>query len=155
MATRTPLADLNNGHIVTDDELNSLPRGQIGYVLRTSNQTTITTTVDLTGLTLTVTLAVGRRYRWVYHGEFFSTVTDGAYVASITDAAGTQLARDTGLAATSGQRVGCEYEENGGGISVTRKARLGRASGTGTYTHAADATNPAKLTLEDIGPAFT
>lgn len=155
MATRTPLGTLANGHVVDDDELNSLPRGEIGYVEVTGTQGSITSEVDITSLTLTVTLSSARRYRWKYVGEFLSTVADGAYVAKITDSSNNQLARDTGPANTASQRLAVEYEENGSGASTTRKVRLSRATGSGTYTHSGASSNPARLSVEDIGPAFT
>lgn len=155
MATRTPGGVIVPGELVTAAWLNSLPRGVIAYVQAVANQAGITAVTDLTSLTLTLTLSASRRYRWSYRGEFFSTVADGAYVAALTDAAGVQLKRDTGPANTAGQSLEVDYSENGTGVSVTRKVRLSRASGTGTYTHAGDATNPATLTVEDVGPAFT
>lgn len=155
MASRTPLATLNAGHVLTAANVNTLPRGEIAYVNVTSDQGSITTEADVTSLTITATLSASRRYRWTYRGEFLSTVADGAYTAKLTDGSNTQLRRATGPADTASQSLGIVYEENGGGSSVTRKVRLERTTGTGTYTHGASATNPASLTLEDIGPAFT
>lgn len=127
---------------------------ELGVATKTSDQTGITTQVDITGLTLTMTLLTGRRYRTSLKGEVYSTAADGAFVFVITDASNTQLTRITGPGTTASYSVYGYYEENGAGVSVTRKARGSKAGGTGSVAFGASASYPAYLSIEDIGPAI-
>lgn len=124
-----------------------------GIASRTADQTTITSVVDLTGLTLTWTAVSGRSYLIVAKIEVTATVADGAFVLSLTDGAGTSTQRATDAClTTSGRSVSLFRVESGLSGSVTRKLRLAKAGGTGSLTMGAAATQPAFLLILDIGP---
>ena len=54
--------------LVTATKMNQLPKGWLGYAQVVANQAGIgTTEVDLTGLTVTVTVPAGRRVRIIGH----------------------------------------------------------------------------------------
>lgn len=131
----------------------TLARGEVGYAQVVADQLSISTVADLTSLTLTFTAVAGRRYRWTFSGEVVATVADGAYALILTDGSNVMKKRATrGCTSTAADSCSLMFEETPGAGSVTRKLRLSKASGTGTVGLAATATNPAFLSLEDIGP---
>lgn len=131
----------------------NMPWGRIAHQLVTSNTGSITTTpVDL--MSVTFTAVAGRLYRIRMGGEFSSTVADGAFILAIADGSNNQVRRLTDAVLTTSSRVlDVDYITTLTAGSHTRKIRFFRASGSGTYTFQADATNPAYLLVEDIGPA--
>jgi microcystin-dependent protein len=135
------------------------PRGEVARAAVTANQSTITTEVDLTGLTVTFTQYPNRRYRYTFTGEVTDTAGNGAAVFKLTPAASTpQLKRWTyGITATAAHSVHLEWEETAASFgSVTRKMRAFKAGGSGSLAlNDASATNPSQLIVEDLGADLT
>jgi hypothetical protein len=110
--------------------------------------------VDLTGLSVTTpVLPAGRRLRISGHAFAFGTTALGEADFGIYEG-GTILNRRRFYSPVAGN--------DGGGSIVaivtptaaahTYKLVFGRASGTGTWTMLATATDPASILVEDIGP---
>ncbi len=124
-----------------------------GYVQITAPQGGITSTVDVTGLSITFTAVAGRRYR--VHGSMYltSSVTGDLASLQITDGSNNQLQSTQEYMAGSGKDtradVTCIVVPGAG--SKTYKIRANRASGTGTVQVTAGATFPGFLLIEDIG----
>ena len=142
------------GEVLTAANVNKLPGGWIGYNEVTANQATITTVVDLTSLTVTVTVGASRRIRVSSQCPFFSSVA-GDYV-SLQIVEGATVLQDLSEAmssALSGHRLAAIVVLTPTTGSHTYKLRASRASGTGSVTMAAAATSPAFILVEDMGPA--
>ncbi len=127
--------------------------GTIGYAQRTSNQGGITTEVDLTGLSVTVTTGASRRIRISVEISAASSVAGDVVSLRIKEGSTQLQSRETHLASAAGSTGLCV-------ASVvltptagphTYKAALVRAVGTGTVNTAASATAPAYILVEDIG----
>jgi hypothetical protein len=126
-----------------------------GYQQATTNQTGITTVVDLTSLTVTWNAVAGRRYRITVQTLPTSTVANDGVETSITTGAGSRVKGSrTGPMATLGEPVSCDpvaYVVPGAG-SQTYKARMQRSLGTGSITNNATSDNPSFICVEDVGP---
>lgn len=130
----------------------------LGYVVVTTAQSGITTTTDLTDLTITFTTIVGRMYRVNAHCNFYSSVAndcatllvrrDGATTTQATTAA-------LGTASTNLRTAGLVRPTIGNAAaSVTISLSAERtASSTGSITMHAGSLNPCTLVIEDIGPS--
>jgi hypothetical protein len=130
------------------------PWGYITHATVTANQAGITTVTDIAGLTIDVPQVLNRRYRYTVNGEIFSTVADGAFIFALTGTDNAQIKRDTGFPETTSSSLEITFIETAGSTAtVTRKLRLVRASGTGSYTFGAGSDNPALILCEDIGPS--
>lgn len=153
MAVRTayvPVADT----AITADNHKKFPGGWIGYVEVTADQGSITTAVDLTSLTLTVTVGTSRKVNVRGKVESTSTVADSTTVLGIRNGAGTQLQRATvPHTSTATYTLFVEHFENPSSGSNTYKLNMARGSGTGTLTMGAAATQPAFIVAADVGPA--
>lgn len=139
-------------------DLNLLPAGLRGggYAQITANQTTITTTVDVTGLTVTFTAVAARRYQVLVQVEVSVDNVTAIPLVIITDAANTQKGRGvvSTLSATgSAHTLRFSVNETGLSGSTTRKVRASRAAGAGNVSIEAGATFPAFICVTDIGPA--
>lgn len=157
MATRTPLAQLNAGHVLTAAEANLLPRGLLGYIKRTTAQTGISSIVDLTGMTVTMTVAPSRQLRItggcrVVQNTSVGFVELSAVVGStVLDRKGKSLAVNEGFS----PQVESVYDTGAGG-SITVKLQL-NTSGGGTVDTVNSSSAPLLCTLlevEDVGPSF-
>lgn len=126
--------------------------GTLGYAPVTTNQGSITTVVDLTALTVTVTVGTGRRIRIRAQIAAQSTVNGDGALMQIMEG-GTQLmAASTYLSSsTLGLPVICEVILTPTSGSHTYKLTLQRIIGSGTLTMNANATAPAYILVEDIG----
>lgn len=134
--------------------MNMLPRGVVGYAQVTSDQGSITTEVDLTGLSVTFTAVAGRRYRVTGQILVTSTVQYDLVYFKLTNSSNTtlQLVPWTIPAASSNMAPPpINFVVAPGGGSTTYKLRLLRQSGSGTVTMGANATYPAFICVEDIG----
>lgn len=129
--------------------------GTLGYAQVTANQGSITTEVDLTSLTATVTVPTGRRIRVTGAIDLESTVAADDLGGYIYEGAGL-LVRFFHLSNSSANRG---YRGEGSVVLTpsagahTYKLRAGRIAGTGTLTMGASASNPAFILVEDIGAA--
>jgi hypothetical protein len=125
-----------------------------GYAQVIANQATITTEVDLTGLTVTVTTIANRRYRISFQCLTNRTVADGETTVRIKEGA-TQLGQSNikpATAATNNFHVGAVVITPTAG-SHTYKLTMTSDSGTGSSTMTAGATFPAYILIEDVGQA--
>lgn len=128
-------------------------RGLITQASKTSVQTGITTVTDITSLTVSFTAEALRTYKvsvWVGVG---SSVSGDSVSVYITDAANTVLQTGTVAIPESGfnPTAYVEYYVTPGAGSVTYKARIARGTGSGSVAVSAGTTQPAYITVEDIG----
>lgn len=131
--------------------------GFIGEGHATSNQTTITTTTDITGLTVTFTAIANRRYKVsLLNMNLQSTVGTDTYGVFITDTSNTVLQEAFG--AFSGVNIqaivtmGLYTVTPSTAGSYTFKVRAGRNSGTGSLQSNASAAQILQILVEDDGP---
>lgn len=143
----------------TDEAIQALaeavdPLGLVAIATRTADQGGVTGEVDVTGLSVTFTVAANRRIRLALTMRVDSTVAGdtvrlyikegGTVVQTIDARLGAALVGDT--------MVGWTVITPSAGAH-TYKATIQRVLGTGTLTSRATATNPAHLIAEDLGPA--
>lgn len=128
----------------------------LGYMPVTANQGTITVVVDLTGLTVTVTVPYAQhRIKITGEANFSSTVATDGIDMQICE--GATILQDRGVAVSQANQAACCHAE---AVIVptagphTYKLRASRFSGTGTVTMQASATQPAFILVEDLGPAL-
>lgn len=130
------------------------PWGYITHSVKIANQAGITTVTDISDMSISVPQILNRRYKYTINGEMFSTVADGAFIFALTGSDNAQIKRDTGFPETTSSSLEITYIETASSTAtVTRKLRLVRASGTGSYTFGAGSDNPALILCEDIGPS--
>lgn len=132
------------------------PLGQVAFVKNAgASQTLIgAAATDLTGLSVTWTRDVTRRYRYLFTvvvqqvtsgGTLNIILTEGAGAgATLTQPGGTLLASAFGT-------VTCFYEGSGASGSVVHHLR--GATSAGTLSILNSASNPSFLSIDDIGPA--
>jgi hypothetical protein len=125
--------------------------GVKGYAQATSAQNTISTTTDLTSLSVTWTAVTSRRYRTRVVINSASQVSSAGYwSAFITNASNATIQQAQGYAAASEDfTIVAEIVETGLSGSTTRKARLGTSGGTINL----NATGTRYIIVEDIGAA--
>lgn len=145
------------GDVLTSANFTKLPGGWIGYVEVTANQGSITTEVDLTSLTLTVTVGSSRRLRIMGSMMFSSTVASDTAQCNLYDttSGSTKLSQSLVGLVSAGQgastTVHCIITPASGSRSYKLTGR--RGAGTGTLTMLAASDVPAFLMIQDIGPA--
>lgn len=153
MATRTAYAGTAAANdTLTAANFNKLPGGWVGYVTATANQGSITSEVDVTGLTVTLTLVSGRRYRAWARARFDNdSAGNGVLLRIYNDA--TQIASDVVEKGTANDDdMAAPWAIlDGDGSSHTIKVTAEQRS-AGTVTLQASSTNPMILLVEDIGP---
>jgi hypothetical protein len=139
---------------LTAANMNLLPAGKIAYAAATANQASVTSIVDLTGLTVTFTALASRKYRVSAQVYVGSTVTADVVALYITDGASTPVQVAQQLLTTSGAiTVTSSVIVSSVAGSTTYKLRGQRTAGTGSLTFVAAAANPMYILVEDIGPA--
>lgn len=130
----------------------SQPSGMaLAYAEATANQGSITTEVDLVGLTATVTVPAGRRIRIATKANFQSTIADDRAGLRIYEGAtllneGTQTVRT----ANQDETIFTEAIITPSAGTHTYKLRGLRVTGTGTLTLTCGSTFPAFIVIEDI-----
>jgi hypothetical protein len=130
----------------------SLPRGRVGYASVTSNQTTITTQVDLTGATTTFTAVSGRRYKVTGVALVASTVPGDLAGLHIATGANVQLQQTNArcdVAALGIVAIWVSTTTVSG--ATTWKLRVSRQTGSGSITNFAGSDFPSFILVEDIG----
>ena len=130
----------------------NVPRGLMGSAQKTSNQTGISTTADITSLSVTFTAVSTRLYKTTLYLPVLSQNTLDSFVtATIADNGGTavQQGQQVIKASQSGHMM-LVLIETGLSGSTVRKGRVGSASGTVDVT--CSSTIVASLFVEDIGP---
>lgn len=130
------------------------PLGTLGYAEATTSQGTITTEVDLTSLTSTVTVGTARRIRVTVSLEVESSVgNDLAEMRIKESTTPLQRARLICDTANQGQTIQRSVVLTPSAGSHTYKVALQRASGTGNVQSTATSALPAFILVEDIGAA--
>jgi hypothetical protein len=131
------------------------PFGVLGFAELTSAQGSITNTlVDVTSLSITITVPAGRRVKFTAQAMLQSTVAGdyGRFDLTSSDGSITYQAHQMQL---GGSSIGMSFSKSQlpGAGTFTYKLRVGRTAGTGTLTVSASTVSPAQLLCEDIGPA--
>jgi hypothetical protein len=128
--------------------------GEVAYASTTTAQNGVTTTVDLTGLSVTFTAVPGRKYRTtLYVSRVAKNTAAGAASASITDATPTDLSLvSNSLAASELGQLLVQLRETGLSGSITRKGRIA-TSGANDLDVQSATSRPSFIMVEDIGPA--
>jgi hypothetical protein len=130
------------------------PWGVVGVGIKTSNQTGITTAVDISQLSVTWTAVANRYYRTsVIIPVWSQNVSPGIVNLTITDATPTtkQSINLQAAGATDVNIQGFVIESNIAAGSTTRKVRMLTTGGSGTIT--ANSNNAPTIIVEDIGPS--
>lgn len=127
--------------------------GCLAYVTVTANQTGITTQVDLTGLTTTLTTIANRRLWISAQVEYQSTVADDECLLAVMKD-GTQITRGIiGVRVVNNDYTcKCDVADTPTAASHTYKLQGVRVVGTGTVRMSAGALVPAWIKVEDQGP---
>lgn len=137
------------------DSLSFLARlGEVAYAEVTSNQTGITTIVDITGLTVTFTRPAGRRLKVTMTFPIQASAAGTRIDGIVADGANTilKLQSLTNATANLSDAMVVIHRFTSTGASQTIKGRVQRGSGTGTILVAASGSSPADILIEDIGP---
>ena len=149
----SPNDDFTAGQVLTSTECNQFPRGIMAFAQSTANDMSITAEeIQLTASTFT---AVASRYYRITYYEPQVTVGVGASVISrirLTNLAGTQY--QSGFIENNASDFLLMNTVWVGTLtagSTVIIASLQSSSGTATATRSA--TQPAQITVEDIGPA--
>jgi len=126
------------------------PSSTLAYAEVTTNQTGITTLVDLTNLTANVTVAAGRRIRIAGHCLMSRSVADGTNTLFIKEG-GTQITQvDESTYGTDAGTMDISAIISPSAGSHTYKLQMQRTTGTGTASMLASSTYPAYILVEDI-----
>lgn len=124
------------------------PGGTLGYAQVTANQGTFTAITDLTGLTVTVTVAAGRRIKITGEAALGSSVSTDTMRLYIRETGTTlQFSYIPGGPATC--LIECDLTPSAGVHTYNLSAD--RNAGSGNITMFAGATQPAFVKVEDIG----
>lgn len=147
LAERTNTATLTNKDLT--DSTNSFPSSALGLAEVTTGQTGITTEVDLTGLSVTVTVPSGGRRVKVSSFININNVSNGGSTALFLYKDGTQVQLSQINNATGGytQSQALLFSEIPTSGSHTYKLRMSKAAGTSTGL-IASSTQPAQLLVE-------
>jgi hypothetical protein len=122
--------------------------GEVGYAAVTSGSVMASSATDVSGLTVTWTAVASRRYRTTV---FISSIfTGSACTIYLTDSSN-NIKQRANHGQTGSWPTGLSFVESGISGSVTRKVRAS-STPAGDQIHA-DATYPAFILVEDIGPA--
>lgn len=161
MAWTTPRS-WTSGETVTAALLNSHLRDQLlfindrdlGYASRTSDQTLITAEVDLTSLSVAVTVDTSRRVRVTADLMVTSTVATDHVAAYIKEGSTYLQQRQVSIGrANSGESLQMSVILTPSAGAHTYKLALARVAGTGNVSSLAAATYPASIYVEDLGGA--
>jgi len=133
----------------------SLDLGVLGYAEVTASQSSITTEVDLTGLSIAITVGSSRRILITGHVAIDRTVSDGLNRLRIKEGATVLVLRDMPVRGASEGAIELTtiVSKTPSSGPHTYKLSLERTTGTGTIGIIAAATFPSFILVEDIGPA--
>lgn len=161
MATRTGKpGTVTSGDLAQAVDINALGGGLVAYATPiTSNQSTITTVVDVTGATLTYTPNDSRILKVCFDLLVDMTTASTNDVFSITILqAGTQIKDVRMQFQAASQNVsmrGSVLVFNPASSSTVWKLQAQRAGGsTGTFQISGSATTPGEFWIEDMSPSF-
>lgn len=134
---------------------NSAPSSMLGYAEVNGNQSGITAEVDLTGLSVTVTVPTGRRIRITGRGRWQTdTAAAGVLVAIYEDDSMVQQYAMKTPYNNLSQDFHVETVRAPASGAHTYKLRMSQYT-TGTVLLGASSTIPASITVEDITPSST
>lgn len=135
------------GNLISD---NSPATRQLGYAQVTANQGSITTAVDLTGLTTTVTTLTNQKVKITAQVSMTSSVGgDQMALSLLKDGVVVMSAySNQGSVAAQGQFISLVFVDSPTAGSHTYKLQAFRNIGTGTLTMAAASTFPAFILVE-------
>lgn len=126
------------------------PSTVLAYAEVTANQPGIVTEVDLTGLTVTVTVPAGRRLKISGHVDWFTDTANGGFQLLIKEGT-TNLNRFIAYTTQASNGTGAHAEAIITPTAGTHTYKLaGLRAVTGTVTLEAAATLPAFILVEDI-----
>jgi|SRR5690606_14570676 len=149
------MPDFVAGEIVTANKMNQIPKGVLGYAFRTSNISGLSGgPVDLTGLSVQVSVPAGRLVRVVGHVWAWTGPTQGETADFLIREGNTQLNKKRLIAATTtgtteGGPVEALIRPSAG--THTYKLSFEQISGSSNWTLAASANGPAYIVVEDLG----
>jgi len=151
-----PINDAGTSHKLSAAQLAAyFPNGTQGsswYAQVTANQTPITALVDLTSLTVTVTVPAGRRLKITGYGILSSSVADdNASISIVEDGTTVQTASVTLRPVGNGVVCIPLVVRTPAAGTHTYKLQAARGNGTGNITLNAGASQPAFILVEDIG----
>jgi hypothetical protein len=152
VAVRTAY-DPTAGEVLTATNLEKLAGGWIGYVEVTANQTGITTEVDMTGVTVSVTAGPSRRIKVTVSAYISSSVAGDMATIKIKEGGTTLQERAVTTSSTNICEVTAIVVLTPSTGAHTYKGTIARSLGTGTLVNNAAATLPTFVLVEDIGPA--
>jgi hypothetical protein len=147
----SPNTDFTAGAVFTAAQANNFPRGVMAYVINTTTNPTVTTTLaDVTGMTVTWTAVANRLYRVTFEGMIGNTNnSQNQYV--FTNSANTQLDQTfQENLANQFQVLNYQYLFLGSAGSTTVKLRA--VAQAGTLTFYGGGTRSMSLVVEDLGP---
>ena len=167
LTSGTRPADPFEGQFIYETDTNKLvgyggtdwaPRdagGQLGYAEAVANQAGITTIVDLTSLSVAVTVGTGRRVKLTgFLPSVACTAADNTMQLKIQEGATVLVSVDHGNpTANTGDFMRAERILSPSAGAHTYKLTLARVVGAGSLNVNASATSPAFVLVEDIGAA--
>lgn len=151
MAVRTAYVPVAGTAITAANHI-KFPGGWIGYAEVTATQTNLESGVDLTSLTVAVTVGASRRIRIVAKAAFQTSVGGDTARLDIKEG-GTILGSAQQLIQSSNYFFDASVILTPSTGAHTYKLTATRSLGTGVLTLNAASTNPAYILVEDIGPA--
>ena len=142
------------GAVLTAAQMNNLPWGVMGKLVRTTGDVTIGTTgTDITGMSVTFTAVAGRIYRASWGVSARKETAAGYTQCSFTDSANALYSYAIGYT-VSGNYVNLSgVSEISGLTSGSKTFKLRGVSENNTSTFFANSAAPATLIIEDIGAA--
>lgn len=134
----------------TSAQANDLAQGTLGYFEVTANQGSITTEVDLTSLTRTITVVAGRRIKITGSVYAANTGANNLITLKIFED-GSQVMERSVSCGTANIAEGLEVVAVRTPSAGSHIWKLRMVTPAGTATMAAAATYPAFILVEDIG----
>ena len=130
----------------------NMPRGVMGYVVRTSGNTTLSTSIaDVTGASITYTAEAGRAYLITFSSTL-NKPSAGYIEMQLTDASNNLIADTIQSVSNSFAILNFSFLQIGNTAgSKTVKARAATDAGVGTVYGSSG--NPYSFIVQDIGPA--
>jgi hypothetical protein len=153
-ALEFPVNDAGTSKKITGAQIiAALPQGTLpsGYAEVTANQGTFTALTDLTSLTVTVTIAAGRRIRVSALAAFSSSVSGDVAQFYIREGATSLQIVNVACATSAGFYAVASVILTPSAAAHTYKLSAQRQGGTGNITMNAAAATPAYILVEDIG----
>lgn len=148
------MPDFVAGEIVTANKMNQIPKGTLGYAIRTSNITGLSGgPVDLPGLSVQVSVPAGRVIRVVGFVWAWTGPAQGEEADFSVREGNTQLGRKRVVAAATNRAEGGSVEAliRPSAGTHTYKLSFERVTGSSNWTLAASSQAPAYILVEDIG----